>query len=76
MAVVHHLVPGVDHVNVGHAHVNVTIQSVTNHPHPALGLLVEDAPVVVGVKPGQVQIKLLDKLTEKPWLNSILNNNH
>ena len=76
MAVVNDLVPGVHHVNVGHPHINVTVQSVPNHSNPSLGLLVEDAPVVVGVKPGQVQIKLLDKLAEKSWFNPILNISH
>ena len=72
VGVVNDLIPGVDHVNVGHSYINVSVQSVTDHSNPALRGLIECSPVVLCIKPCQIQIHQTNKLSEKLGFYAVL----
>ena len=49
-------------VNVAHPHINIAVQSVTNHPVPFSSLWDKLAPGIFSIEPLHVQIVFLGKL--------------
>ena len=73
MGVVNSLISSMNHVNVRHPYINFTIQCVTNDTNPSLCFLIKHTPIIVSIKPGNIQFVHFGKLSKELWLNAILN---